>query len=37
MMWVDVDGCVLAAGYCTYFIVSVEKGITVSVEKGAYF
>ena len=32
MMWVDVDGCVSAATYCTYFITSVEKGIVASVK-----
>jgi basic membrane protein A len=32
MMWVDTDGCVSAASYCKYFITSVEKGITTSVE-----
>ena len=32
MMWVDVDGCVSAAAYCTYFITSVEKGIVASVK-----
>jgi len=32
MMWVDVDGCVSAATYCTYFITSVEKGIVNSVK-----
>jgi len=34
MEWVDVDGCVSAAQYCSYFITSVEKGIQVAV-KGA--
>ena len=32
MMWVDVDGCVSAATYCTYFITSVEKGVVASVK-----
>jgi len=32
MMWVDVDGCVSAATYCSYFITSVEKGIVASVK-----
>jgi len=32
MMWVDTDGCVSAAAYCKYFVTSVEKGITTSVE-----
>jgi len=32
MFWVDTDGCVSAAQYCQYFITSVTKGITTSVE-----
>jgi basic membrane protein A len=32
MMWVDVDGCVLAPQYCKYFITSVEKGVTTAVK-----
>ena len=32
MMWVDIDGCIIAAQYCKYFITSVEKGITTSVK-----
>ena len=32
MEWVDVDGCVSAAQYCTYFITSVEKGIVAAVK-----
>jgi len=32
MEWVDVDGCVSAATYCSYFITSVEKGIVASVK-----
>jgi len=32
MLWVDVDGCVLAAQYCKYFISSVTKGIQASVK-----
>jgi basic membrane protein A and related proteins len=32
MFWVDTDGCVSAAQYCQYFITSVTKGITPSVE-----
>jgi basic membrane protein A len=32
MYWVDTDGCVSAAPYCKYFITSVEKGITTSVQ-----
>jgi basic membrane protein A and related proteins len=30
--WVDVDGCVSAAQYCSYFITSVEKGIVAAVK-----
>jgi basic membrane protein A and related proteins len=32
MFWVDTDGCISAAQYCQYFITSVTKGITPSVE-----
>jgi len=32
MYWVDTDGCVSAATYCKYFITSVEKGISSSVQ-----
>jgi basic membrane protein A len=32
MEWVDVDGCVSAASYCSYFVTSVEKGVTASVK-----
>jgi len=32
MLWVDVDGCILAAQYCKYFISSVTKGIQASVK-----
>jgi basic membrane protein A and related proteins len=32
MFWVDTDGCVSAAQYCTYFITSVEKGIVAAVK-----
>jgi basic membrane protein A len=32
MFWVDTDGCVSAATYCKYFITSVEKGISESVQ-----
>jgi basic membrane protein A and related proteins len=32
MMWVDVDGCISASQYCSYFITSVEKGIVASVK-----
>src|SRR5262249_20442956 len=31
MFWVDTDGCVSAATYCKYFITSVEKGISISL------
>lgn len=31
MEWVDTDGCVSAAQYCSIFITSVTKGITASV------
>ena len=31
-LWVDTDGCVSAATYCKYFITSVEKGISSSVQ-----
>ncbi|HEY2688506.1 MAG TPA: BMP family ABC transporter substrate-binding protein [Streptosporangiaceae bacterium] len=31
MMWVDVDGCVLAAQYCKYFITSIDKGVQTAV------
>ena len=32
MEWVDVDGCTSAPQYCSYFITSVEKGVTASVK-----
>jgi basic membrane protein A and related proteins len=32
MFWVDTDGCISAAQYCSYFITSVTKGITTSVQ-----
>jgi basic membrane protein A and related proteins len=32
MFWVDTDGCISAAQYCPYFITSVTKGITNSVQ-----
>ncbi len=32
MLWVDVDGCVLAAQYCKYFISSVTKGVVAAVK-----
>jgi basic membrane protein A and related proteins len=31
MEWVDVDGCVSAVQYCSYFITSVTKGIVAAV------
>jgi basic membrane protein A len=31
LMWVDVDGCVLAAEFCDLFITSVEKHMDVAV------
>jgi basic membrane protein A len=31
MEWVDTDGCVSAAQYCSLFLTSVNKGITTSV------
>ena len=31
LFWVDTDGCVSAAQYCTYFITSVTKGIVAAV------
>src|SRR3954466_6048886 len=33
VIWVDTDGCVSASQYCKYFLTSVTKGITSSVEK----
>jgi basic membrane protein A len=33
MLWVDTDGCVSAATYCSLFISSVEKGIAVAVKQ----
>jgi len=32
MFWVDTDGCISAATYCTYFITSVTKGIVAAVK-----
>ncbi|HWF82924.1 MAG TPA: BMP family ABC transporter substrate-binding protein [Streptosporangiaceae bacterium] len=32
MYWVDTDGCVSAASYCSYFITSVEKGLASAVQ-----
>ena len=31
MFWVDTDGCISAASYCSYFITSVTKGIVAAV------
>jgi basic membrane protein A len=31
MEWVDTDGCVSAASYCSLFLTSVTKGIVASV------
>ena len=31
MFWVETDGCVSAAQYCSQFITSVEKGIVAAV------
>ncbi len=33
VIWVDTDGCQSAAQYCKYFLTSVTKGITNSVNK----
>jgi basic membrane protein A and related proteins len=33
LMWVDTDGCESAQQYCKYFITSVTKNITGSVQK----
>ena len=32
MVWVDTDGCVSAAQYCSLFITSIEKHMDVAVE-----
>ena len=32
VIWVDTDGCVSAAQYCKYFLTSVTKGLTTSVQ-----
>jgi basic membrane protein A len=32
MFWVDTDGCISAAQYCSYFITSVTKGIVPAVK-----
>jgi len=32
MYWVDTDGCVSAAAYCSFFITSVEKGLAAAVK-----
>jgi basic membrane protein A and related proteins len=34
MLWVDTDGCISAAQYCSYMVSSVTKGIQAAV-KGA--
>jgi basic membrane protein A len=31
VIWVDTDGCVSASQYCKYFLTSVTKGLTTSV------
>jgi basic membrane protein A len=33
VMWVDTDGCVSAAQYCKYFMTSVTKNLTGSVDE----
>ncbi|HET7389052.1 MAG TPA: BMP family ABC transporter substrate-binding protein [Nocardioidaceae bacterium] len=33
VLWVDTDGCVSAPQYCKYFISSVTKGLTKSVQE----
>jgi basic membrane protein A len=33
VIWVDTDGCVSAAQYCKYFITSVTKNLTGSVQE----
>jgi basic membrane protein A and related proteins len=33
VIWIDTDGCVSAAQYCKYFLTSITKGVTSSVEK----
>jgi basic membrane protein A and related proteins len=32
MEWVDTDGCISAAQYCSYMLTSVTKGITAAVK-----
>jgi basic membrane protein A len=32
MEWVDTDGCVSAANYCSYMLTSVTKGVTEAVK-----
>ncbi len=32
VMWVDTDGCESAAQYCKYFLTSVDKSLTKSVD-----
>jgi basic membrane protein A len=33
VIWVDTDGCESAAQYCKYFLTSVTKGLTKSVQE----
>ncbi len=33
VVWVDTDGCLSAAQYCKYFITSVQKGLSTSVQQ----
>ncbi|MGH3412276.1 MAG: BMP family lipoprotein [Marmoricola sp.] len=33
LIWVDTDGCLSAPQYCKYFITSVTKGLTTSVQQ----
>jgi basic membrane protein A len=35
LMWVDTDGCVSVPQYCKYFVTSVTKGLTSSVQQYA--
>ena len=35
VIWVDTDGCVSAPQYCQYFLTSVTKGLTGSVQEYA--
>ena len=32
MIWVDTDGCVSAAQYCSVFLTSVTKGLASAVQ-----